>query len=87
LKRIWIIAADARVRALVAAEVRRSGAEPAGFETPADAIESVLESRPDAVVIDPRGQPEGWLVRLRELGVPVLDSEAVLKGAEPYLRN
>jgi DNA-binding NtrC family response regulator len=72
MRTVWIIAANAGLRSLLAAAIRQQGGEAVGFETAGDAIEALLSGAPSAIVVDPHGQPEGLVERLRAAGPPLV---------------
>lgn len=69
---IWIIDAEHWPRALLRAELIERGCDAVGYETVRDAIDSLPWRRPDAIVIDLRGQPIPVVERLLKLNVPVI---------------
>ena len=69
---VWIIDAERWPRALLRAELIERGFDAVGWVTVRDAVESLPEHFPDAIVVDLRGQPLPLVERLPRLGVPVL---------------
>ena len=69
---IWIIDAEQWPRAMLRAELIERGFDAAGYVTVRDAIDALPERRPDAIVVDLRGQPTPLVERLPKLGVPVI---------------
>ena len=69
---IWIIDAEQWPRAMLRAELIERGYDAVGFETVRDAIDSLPERHPAAIVVDLRGQPVPLVERLLGLGVPVV---------------
>jgi len=69
---IWIIDAEQWPRALLRAELIERGFDAVGYITVRDAVESLHERPPSAIVVDLRGQPLPQVGRLLEIGVPVL---------------
>ncbi len=81
-KVVWIIDAEHWPRALLRAELLERGFDAVGFETYADAIENLPWRRPDAIVVETRGQPVAQIRRLLNLGVPV-----ILTGGAPEIED
>jgi len=69
---IWIIDADQWPRAMLRAELIERGFDAVGYETVRDAIDSLPERTPAAIVVDLRGQPIPVVERLLGIGVPVV---------------
>lgn len=69
---VWIIDADQWPRAMLRAELIERGIDAAGYLTVRDAIDALLTRRPDAIVVDARGQPPEQIGRLPKIGVPVI---------------
>ena len=69
---VWIIDAEQWPRALLRAELIERGFDAVGYITVRDAIESLPERSPDAIVVDLRGQPLPLVERLLGIGAPVL---------------
>lgn len=69
---VWIIDAEQWPRAMLRAELIERGFDAVGYITVRDAIESLPERPPDAIVVDLRGQPLRIVERLPQIGVPVL---------------
>lgn len=69
---VWIIGAEQWPRALLRAELVERGFDAVGWTTVRDAVESLPERFPNAIVVDLRGQPLPLVERLPTLGVPVL---------------
>ena len=69
---IWIIDAEQWPRALLRAELIERGFDAVGYVTVRDAIDSLPERCPDAIVVDLRGQPLPLVERLPKIGVPVV---------------
>src|SRR5687768_7771105 len=69
---VWIIDSDQWPRALLRAELIERGYDAAGYITVRDAIESLPMRRPDAIVVDLRGQPMPLVERLTKTGAPVV---------------
>ena len=72
LKVIWVIDAEHWPRALLRAELIERGFDAVGYETVYDAIESLPLRRPDAIVVDLRGQAMPQVEKLAKVGVPVV---------------
>jgi len=68
---VWIIDAEHWPRALLRAELIERGFDAAGYVTVRDAIDSLPERRPDAIVVELRGQPIPLVERLLDLHVPI----------------
>ncbi len=71
-KSVWIIDADQWPRAMLRGELIERGFDAAGYITVADAIDALLTRRPDAIIVDVRGQPLEKVARLTKLSVPVV---------------
>jgi DNA-binding response OmpR family regulator len=71
-KVIWIIDAEQWPRALLRAELIERGYDAVGFLTVRDAIDQLPWRRPDAIVVELRGQPLEHVERLVKIGVPVV---------------
>jgi len=69
---IWIIDAEQWPRALLRAELIERGYDAVGYVTVRDAIDSLPLRRPDAIVVELRGQPMPLVERLPKIGVPVV---------------
>jgi DNA-binding response OmpR family regulator len=69
---IWIIDVEQWPRAMLRAELIERGFDAVGYETVRDAVDSLPWRRPDAIVVDLRGQPLPLVERLLKIGVPVL---------------
>ena len=69
---VWIIDVEQWPRALLRAELIERGFDAVGWVTVRDAVESLPERFPQAIVVDLRGQPLPLVERLPTLGVPVL---------------
>ena len=69
---IWIIDAEQWPRALLRAELIERGYDAVGYVTVRDAIDSLPFRRPDAIVVELRGQPMPLVERLPKIGVPVV---------------
>ena len=69
---IWIIDVEQWPRALLRAELIERGFDAVGYVTVRDAIDSLPERRPDAIVVELRGQPIPLVERLPGIGVPVV---------------
>jgi DNA-binding response OmpR family regulator len=69
---VWVIDAEQWPRALLRAELIERGFDAVARITVRDAVESLPERLPDAIVVDLRGQPLPLVERLRGLGVPVV---------------
>ena len=69
---IWIIDVEQWPRALLRAELIERGFDAIGYVTVRDAIDSLPERRPDAIVVELRGQPMPLVERLPAIGVPVV---------------
>ena len=69
---VWIIDAEQWPRALLRAELIERGFDAVGYITVRDAIDSLPERRPDAIVVQLRGQPIPLVRRLVNLHVPIL---------------
>ncbi len=69
---IWIIDAEQWPRALLRAELIERGLDAAGYITVRDAIDALPERKPDAIVVELRGQPMPLVERLLDIGVPVV---------------
>ena len=76
---IWIIDAEQWPRALLRAELIERGYDAAGYITVRDAIDSLPWRRPDAIVVELRGQPMPLVERLLELDVPIVVVGGVLE--------
>jgi DNA-binding NtrC family response regulator len=72
MKVIWIIDAEQWPRAMLRAELIERGLDAVGYITVRDAVDSLPTRRPDAIVIDLRGQPLPLVERLPKIGVPVV---------------
>lgn len=57
---------------MLRAELIERGLDAAGYVTVRDAIDALPERRPDAIVVELRGQPMPLVERLPRLGVPVI---------------
>jgi DNA-binding NtrC family response regulator len=68
---IWIIDAEQWPRALLRAELMERGYDAVGYVTARDGIDSLPWRKPDAIVIELRGQPMPLVERLLKIGVPV----------------
>ena len=79
---IWIIDAEHWPRALLRAELIERGYDAAGYETVRDAIDALPWRRPDAIVVDLRGQPIPLVERLLKLHVPL-----VIVGGTPEIND
>jgi DNA-binding NtrC family response regulator len=79
---IWIIDAEQWPRALLRAELIERGYDAVGYITVRDAIDSLPWRKPDAIVVELRGQPTGLVERLLKIGVPV-----VIVGGLPELND
>ncbi len=69
---IWIIDAEQWPRALLRAELIERGYDAVGYITVRDAIDSLPWRRPDAIVVELRGQPMPLVERLLGLHVPIV---------------
>ena len=69
---IWVIDAEHWPRALLRGELIERGFDAVGYETVHDAIESLPWRRPDAIVVDLRGQAMPQIEKLPRVGVPVV---------------
>jgi len=69
---IWIIDAEQWPRALLRAELIERGYDAVGYITVRDAIDSLPWRKPEAIVVDLRGQPMPLVERLPKIGVPVI---------------
>jgi len=69
---IWIIDAEQWPRAMLRAELIERGFDAAGYITVRDAIDAYPVRRPNAIVVDLRGQPLPLVERLAKIGVPVI---------------
>jgi DNA-binding NtrC family response regulator len=69
---IWIIDGEQWPRALLRAELVERGYDAVGFLTVRDAIDQLPWRRPDAIVVELRGQPAQQVERLTRIGVPVI---------------
>jgi DNA-binding NtrC family response regulator len=69
---LWVIDAEQWPRALLRAELIERGFDAVGYVTVRDAIDSLPERHPDAIIVDLRGQPMPLVERLPKLGVPVI---------------
>lgn len=69
---VWIIDADQWPRAMLRAELIERRYDAVGYVTVRDAIDSYVDRRPDAIVVDLRGQPMEVVARLLNIGVPVV---------------
>jgi hypothetical protein len=74
---LWIISAALETRVLLRAELTARGDEADGYPTVRDAIESLPERTPAAIVIELRGQPLAQVERLLDIGVPVFVLAAI----------
>lgn len=72
MKVIWLIDAEQWPRALLRAELLERGFDAVGYITVRDAVDTLPERYPDAIVVELRGQPLPLVERLRKLGVPVV---------------
>lgn len=72
MKVVWVIDAEQWPRAMLRAELIERGFDAVGYITVRDAIESLPLRRPDAIVVDLRGQPIPQVERLLKLEVPVI---------------
>jgi DNA-binding NtrC family response regulator len=79
---IWIIDAEQWPRALLRAELIERGYDAVGYVTVRDAIDSLPWRRPDAIVVDLRGQPIPLVERLLKLNVPI-----VIVGGVPEIND
>ena len=68
---VWIIDGEQWPRAMLRAELIERGFDAVGFLTVRDAIDSLPERHPHAIVVDLRGQPLPLVERLLALEVPV----------------
>ena len=68
---IWIINADQWPRAMLRAELIERGFDAVGYMTVRDAIDSLITRKPDAIIVDAKGQPAEQVARLTKIGVPV----------------
>jgi hypothetical protein len=71
-KVIWVIDGQQWPRALLRAELIERGFDAVGFETIRDGIDQLPWRRPDAIIVELRGQPEAQVRSLLKIGVPVL---------------
>ncbi len=69
---VWIIHVEQWPRVLLRTDLIERGFDAAGYITVGDAIESLLERPPDAIVVELRGQPMRLVQRLLAIGKPVL---------------
>lgn len=69
---VWIIDAEQWPRAMLRAELLERGFDAVGFVTVRDAIDSLPERHPHAIVVDLRGQPIPLVERLLAVGAPVI---------------
>ncbi|HSP17528.1 MAG TPA: hypothetical protein VLV78_22475 [Thermoanaerobaculia bacterium] len=76
---VWIIDADQWPRAMLRAEMIERGFDAVGYITVRDAIDSIPMRRPEAIVVDLRGQPIPLVERLLKIGVPVVVVGGVLE--------
>lgn len=67
----WIISVALETRVLLRAELTARDIEADGYATVRDAIESLPERTPAAIVIELRGQPLARAERLLDIAVPV----------------
>ena len=72
MKVVWIIDTEQWPRALLRAELIERGFDAVGYETVRDAIDSLPDRPPDAIVVDLKGQPMPLVERLLKIGVPVI---------------
>ncbi len=79
---IWIIDAEQWPRAMLRAELIERGYDAVGYITVRDAIDALPERRPEAIVVDLRGQPVPLVERLLKLSVPV-----VIVGGVPEIND
>lgn len=79
---VWIIDAEQWPRALLRAELIERGFDAVGYITVRDAIDSLPERAPAAIVVDLRGQPLQLVERLLALRVPLLVIGGALEIAE-----
>ena len=79
---IWIIDAEQWPRAMLRAELIERGYDAVGYITVRDAIDSLPWRRPDAIVVDLRGQPIPVVERLLKLNVPI-----VIVGGVPEIND
>ena len=79
MKTVWIIDADQWPRALLRAELIERGFDAVGYITVRDAIDSLPSRRPDAIVVDLRGQPLPQVERLLKIGVSVIVVGGILE--------
>lgn len=79
---VWIIDVEQWPRAMLRAELIARGFDAPGYVTIGDAIESLLERPPDAIVVALRGQPMRLVQRLQAIGKPVL-----IVGGTPELND
>jgi len=68
---VWIIDAEQWPRAMLRAELIERGFDAVGYITVRDAIDSLPERHPDAIVVELRGQPIPLVERLLNLNVPM----------------
>lgn len=69
---LWIIDAEQWPRAMLRAELVERGYDAVGYITVRDAIDSLPDRAPDAIIVDLRGQPLPLVERLPKIGVPVV---------------
>ncbi len=69
---LWIIDAEQWPRAMLRAELVERGFDAVGYITVRDAIDSLPDRVPDAIIVDLRGQPMPLVERLPKIGVPVI---------------
>jgi hypothetical protein len=67
---------------MLRAELIERGYDAVGYITVRDAIDALPERRPDAIVVDLRGQPIPVVERLLKLGVPI-----VIVGGVPEIND
>jgi DNA-binding NtrC family response regulator len=69
---LWIIDGEQWPRAMLRAELLERGFEAVGYITVRDAIDSLPDRTPAAIIVDLRGQPMPLVERLPKIGVPVV---------------
>lgn len=69
---IWVIDEEQWPRALMRAELIERGYDAVGFLSIRDAIEQLPWRHPDAIIVEPRGQPEPLMEQMQKIGVPVI---------------
>lgn len=79
---VWVIDADQWPRAMLRAELIERGFDAVGFITIRDAIGALMARRPEAIVVDARGQPVEQIGRLAKIGVPMIVVAGAMEIAE-----